>query len=41
MVDAVRSALIGSSADVGLALVWSALLIGIFGPIAVLRYRYA
>jgi ABC transporter DrrB family efflux protein len=41
MVDAVRSALIGASSDVGLALVWSAVLIAIFGPIAVLRYRYA
>jgi ABC transporter DrrB family efflux protein len=41
MVDAVRSALVGSSGDVGLALVWSALLIAIFGPLAVLRYRYA
>ena len=41
MVDAVRSALVGSSSDVGLALAWSALLVAIFAPMAVLRYRHA
>jgi ABC-2 type transport system permease protein/oleandomycin transport system permease protein len=41
MVDAVRSVLLGSTGDLVLALVWSALLIGIFTPIAVLRYRHA
>jgi hypothetical protein len=41
MVDAVRSLLIGSSSDVGLALAWSALLIVVFTPIAVIRYRRA
>jgi ABC-2 type transport system permease protein len=39
MVDAVRSLLTGSSTDVGLALAWSALLIVVFTPIAVIRYR--
>jgi ABC-2 type transport system permease protein len=39
MVDAVRSLLVGSSSDVGLALAWSGLLVLIFTPIAVLRYR--
>jgi ABC-2 type transport system permease protein len=41
MVDAVRSLLTGSGADVGLALAWSALLLVVFTPIAVLRYRRA
>jgi ABC-2 type transport system permease protein len=41
MVDAVRSLLTGSSSDVGLALAWSALLIVVFTPVAVLRYRRA
>jgi ABC-2 type transport system permease protein len=41
MVDAVRSLLAGSSSDVGLAIVWSAVLIVVFTPIAVLRYRRA
>ena len=41
MVNAVRSTLAGSSNDVALALVWSALLIVVFTPIAVLRYRHA
>jgi ABC-2 type transport system permease protein/oleandomycin transport system permease protein len=39
MVDAVRSLITGSSGDVGLALAWSALLLVVFTPIAVLRYR--
>jgi ABC-2 type transport system permease protein len=39
MVDAVRSLLTGGSSDVGLALAWSALLIVVFTPVAVLRYR--
>jgi ABC-2 type transport system permease protein len=41
MVDAVRSLLIGSSSDVGLALAWSALFLLMFTPAAVLRYRRA
>lgn len=41
MVDAVRSALVGSTSDVALALAWSALLIVVFTPVAVLRYRHA
>jgi ABC-2 type transport system permease protein len=41
MVDAVRSLLVGSTSDLGLALAWSALLIVVFTPIAVLRYRRA
>jgi ABC-2 type transport system permease protein len=41
MVDAVRSVLAGSTDQVGLALAWSVLLIAVFGPIAVLRYRHA
>ena len=41
MVDAVRSALVGSSSDIALAMAWSALLVAIFAPIAVLRYRHA
>jgi ABC-2 type transport system permease protein len=39
MVDGVRSLLAGGSSDVGLALAWSALLLAIFTPIAVVRYR--
>jgi len=39
MVDAVRSALAGGSSYVGLALVWSALLLAVFTPLAVARYR--
>jgi ABC-2 type transport system permease protein len=41
MVDAVRSLLIGSTSDVLLALTWSVVLIAVFTPIAVLRYRHA
>jgi ABC-2 type transport system permease protein len=41
MVNAVRSLLAGSTSDVGLALAWSALLVVVFTPIAVLRYRRA
>jgi ABC-2 type transport system permease protein len=39
MVDAVRALLVGSSADVGLALAWSAVLLVVFTPVAVARYR--
>jgi ABC-2 type transport system permease protein len=39
MVDAVRSLLVGSTADVGLALAWSAFLLLVFAPVAVARYR--
>jgi ABC-2 type transport system permease protein len=39
MVDAVRSLLTGSGSDVGLALAWSGLLVLVFTPVAVLRYR--
>jgi len=41
MVDAVRSLLAGSASDVGLALAWSALLLVVFTPLAVLGYRRA
>ncbi len=41
MVNAVRSLILGGSTDVVLALAWSALLIAIFAPVAVLRYRRA
>jgi ABC-2 type transport system permease protein len=41
MVDAVRSVLTGTTSDVGLALAWCALLVVVFTPIAVLRYRRA
>jgi ABC-2 type transport system permease protein len=41
MVDAVRSLLAGSTSDVGLALAWSGVLVLVFTPIAVLRYRRA
>jgi hypothetical protein len=33
--------LVGSTSDVGWALGWSALLLVIFTPIAILRYRHA
>lgn len=39
MVDAVRSLITGSSSDVGLALAWCAVLVVVFTPLAVLRYR--
>ena len=39
MVDAVRSLILGSGSDVALALAWSALLLAVFTPVAVLRYR--
>jgi ABC-2 type transport system permease protein len=39
MVDAVRSALLGGHSDVALALVWSALLVAVSTPVAVLLYR--
>ncbi|HTS99280.1 MAG TPA: ABC transporter permease [Streptosporangiaceae bacterium] len=38
MVDAVRSLIAGSTSDVALALAWSALLLAVFTPVAVLRY---
>src|SRR5580658_3962994 len=41
MVNAVRSLLAGGSSDAGLALAWSALLVLVFTPIAVIRYRRA
>ncbi len=41
MVDAVRSVLTGSGSDVGLALAWCALLVIVFTPVAVIRYRRA
>ncbi len=41
MVNAVRSLTLGSSSDVALALAWSALLLAVFTPIAVVRYRRA
>ncbi len=41
MVNAVRSLLTGSGSDVGLALAWSGLLLVVFTPIAVLKYRRA
>jgi ABC-2 type transport system permease protein len=41
MVNAVRSLILGSGSDVVLALVWSALLLAVFTPVAVLRYRRA
>jgi ABC-2 type transport system permease protein len=39
MVDAVRALLVGSTADLSLALAWSALLLLVFTPLAVARYR--
>jgi ABC-2 type transport system permease protein len=41
MVDAVRSVLVGSTSDVTLALTWSAVLVVIFTPVAIVRYRHA
>jgi ABC-2 type transport system permease protein len=41
MVNAVRSLTAGGTSDVGLALIWSAVLLAVFTPIAVLRYRRA
>jgi ABC transporter DrrB family efflux protein len=41
MVNAVRSLLVGSGSDVALAVAWSALLLAVFTPIAVARYRRA
>ncbi len=41
MVNAVRAVLVGSTGDVTLALAWSALLVAIFTPVAILRYRHA
>ena len=41
MVEAVRSTLIGSGHDVGLAILWAVVLIAVFLPIAVIRYRHA
>ena len=41
MVDAVRSVLVGSTSDVALALAWSFLLVAVFAPVAVLKYRHA
>jgi ABC-2 type transport system permease protein len=41
MVNAVRSLLTGSGSDVGLALAWSGVLLVVFTPIAVLKYRRA
>ena len=41
MVNAVRSLILGSGSDVVLALGWSALLLVVFTPIAVPRYRHA
>jgi ABC-2 type transport system permease protein len=41
MVDAVRSVLAGSTGDVGLALLWSAVLLAACAPVALLRYRHA
>jgi len=39
MVNAVRSALTGGTSDLGAALIWSAALIVVFAPVAVIRYR--
>ena len=41
MVDAVRSALTGGTQDLAVALIWSAALVAVFAPVAVLRYRRA
>jgi ABC-2 type transport system permease protein len=41
MVDAVRSLLAGRTGDVGLALLWSAALLLVLTPVAVIRYRKA
>ncbi len=39
MVDAVRSLLTGSTSDIGVALAWSAALVVVLAPVAVIRYR--
>jgi ABC-2 type transport system permease protein len=41
MVGAARSLIVGSGSDVALALAWSALLLLVFTPVAVVRYRRA
>jgi ABC transporter DrrB family efflux protein len=41
MVNAVRALTVGSTKDVVLALAWSALLLAVFTPIAIVRYRRA
>ncbi|HXQ59053.1 MAG TPA: ABC transporter permease [Acidimicrobiales bacterium] len=41
MVNGVRALLVGSTTDVGLALAWSALVLVVFTPVAVARYRHA
>jgi ABC-2 type transport system permease protein len=41
MVNAVRALILGSNSDVALALGWSALLLAVLTPIAVIRYRRA
>src|SRR5215472_9839745 len=41
MVNGVRSLLAGGTSDVGLALAWSAALLLVFTPVAVIRYRKA
>ena len=41
MVNAVRSALVGGTHDLAAALIWSAAILVVFTPIAVLRYRRA
>lgn len=41
MVNAVRALTVGSTKDVALALAWSALLLAVFTPIAILKYRRA
>jgi ABC transporter DrrB family efflux protein len=41
MVNAVRSALTGGTHDLAAALIWSAALIIVFMPVAVIRYRHA
>jgi hypothetical protein len=41
MVNAVRSALTGGTHDLAVALIWSAALILVCMPVAVIRYRRA
>jgi hypothetical protein len=41
MVNAVRSALTGGTRDLAVALIWSAALVIVCTPIAVIRYRRA
>jgi ABC-type multidrug transport system permease subunit len=41
MVNAVRSALAGGTHDLAVALIWSAGLIAVCTPVAVIRYRRA